>query len=66
MSPLTANLISEEIKDVLANYEPRATVLDVIVATNQQLNGYNVTVVFTVAGGISTPIEVSTFLQRLR
>jgi phage baseplate assembly protein W len=66
LDPITANLISEEIKDVLANYEPRAQVLDVIVATDSQLNGYNITVVFSVAGGISTPIEISVFLQRLR
>jgi phage baseplate assembly protein W len=66
LSPLTAQLISEEIKDVLANYEPRAVVQDVIVATNAQLNGYNVTIVFTVSGGVSTPISISVFLQRLR
>jgi phage baseplate assembly protein W len=66
LDPVTANLISEEIKDVLANYEPRATVLDVIVATDTTLEGYQVTVVFTVTGGISTPIEISVFLERLR
>jgi phage baseplate assembly protein W len=63
---VTAQLISEEIKDTLANFEPRASVLDVIVSTDSSLDGYNVTIIFQVAGGISTPIEISVFLSRLR
>jgi phage baseplate assembly protein W len=63
---VTANLLSSEIKDVLANFEPRAQVLDVIVQTNNTQDGYSVTIVFQVAGGISTPITINTFLQRLR
>jgi phage baseplate assembly protein W len=66
VDPVTANLLSKEIQDVIANFEPRATVLNVIVQTNNQQDGYNVTIVFTVAGGISTPISIQTFLQRLR
>lgn len=66
MDGVTANLISEEIKDTLANFEPRAQVLNVIVSTDDTMDGYNVTIVFQVAGGISTPIEISVFLQRLR
>lgn len=63
---VTANLLSKEIQDVLANFEPRAEVLDVIVQSNTQQDGYSVTIVFQVAGGISTPITITTFLQRLR
>lgn len=63
---VTANLLSKEIQDVLANFEPRATVLNVIVQTDNSQDGYNVTIVFSVAGGISTPISIQTFLQRLR
>lgn len=63
---VTANLLSKEIQDVLANFEPRAQVLNVIVQTNNAQDGYSVTIVFTVAGGISTPISIQTFLQRLR
>lgn len=66
IDPVTANLLSKEIQDVLANFEPRAQILNVIVQTNNAQDGYNVTIVFTVAGGISTPISIQTFLQRLR
>lgn len=63
---VTANLLSKEIQDVIANFEPRAQVLNVIVQTNNAQDGYSVTIVFQVAGGISTPISIQTFLQRLR
>jgi len=64
--PVTANLIAEEIKDTLKNFEPRAQILDVVVQTDTTLDGYNVTIIFQVAGGISTPIEIGVFLERLR
>lgn len=63
---VTANLLSKEIQDVLANFEPRATVLDVIVQSNNDQDGYAVTIVFQVTGGIETPIQITTFLARLR
>jgi len=63
---VTANLLSQEIHDVLANFEPRAQVLDVIVTSNNTQDGFAITIVFQVAGGISTPITINTFLQRLR
>jgi len=63
---VTANLLSREIQNVLANFEPRAQILDVIVQTSNRLDGYQVTIVFQVAGGISTPIQITTFLQRIR
>jgi len=63
---VTAQLISEEIKDTLANFEPRATVLDVIVSTDDTQDGYNVSILFQVSGGIATPIQISVFLERLR
>jgi phage baseplate assembly protein W len=64
---VTANLIAEEIKDVLNNFEPRATIQAVNVQTvTQPLEGFQVTIVFTVTGGIATPIEIAVFLERLR
>jgi phage baseplate assembly protein W len=64
---VTANLIAEEIKDTLSNFEPRATILNVIVqAATSGLEGYNITIVFQVAGGVATPISIDLFLQRLR
>jgi phage baseplate assembly protein W len=63
---VTANLLSKEIGDVLQNFEPRAEVLNIIVQASTQLDGYQVTIVFSVAGGIQTPIQIQVFLERLR
>jgi len=63
---VTANLLSQEIQDVLSNYEPRANILDVIVSADQNQDGFYVQIVFQIAGGIANPITISTFLQRLR
>ncbi len=61
---VTANLLAEEIKDVIANFEPRATVIGVFVAADGN-NGYNVTVECSI-NGITNPISITTFLERLR
>jgi phage baseplate assembly protein W len=65
IDPVTANLLSEEIKNVIANFEPRAQVINVLVEENIDSNGYNVTIQFYVVNNVS-PISVSVFLERLR
>lgn len=65
VDPITANLISEEIKDVLANYEPRVSNVQVYVTADDEQDGYKVVIVFNIVG-IPTSITVSTFLTRLR
>jgi phage baseplate assembly protein W len=62
---ITAGLIANEIKIVLANFEPRATVLGVYVETTNDGNGYNVTIEFSVLT-VSDPITISFFLERIR
>jgi len=63
---VTANLISEEIEDVINNFEPRVQLLDVVVQADAANDGFLITIVFQIRGGISTPIQITSFLQRLR
>lgn len=62
---VTANLIAEEIKHVLSNFEPRVNVTEVYVQSDAEGLGYNVTIVFTLIG-VAAPISITTFLERLR
>lgn len=61
----TAGLLGEELTNVYANYEPRATNVQVYVSAEAGGNGWDVTVVFTPIG-MSNPVSVSFFLERLR
>lgn len=63
--PVTASLLSEEIKNTINNFEPRAKVLSVDVITDAEGNGYDVTITFTVLGN-SNPLTINFFLERLR
>ena len=62
---VTASLLSEEIKDVLTNFEPRVKVIAVYVEADPDNNGYNITVEAAIQN-VATPIAISTFLGRLR
>ena len=61
----TANLLSNEITNVIKNFEKRAQVIDVNVQSDPNNNGYNITIVFTVLSN-PAPITISFFLERLR
>ena len=64
--PSTANLLAQEITDVIENFEPRAQTVTVNVqATSTPMVGFMVTIVFYVVSNPS-PINVQFFLQRLR
>jgi len=63
--PTTAGLISQEITDVINNFEPRAQLTNVDVVWDEVNNGFDVTVIFTVLGSTS-PLSISFFLERIR
>lgn len=48
ISPITADLIKDSIKDSINLYEPRARVIEVLVVPNEFNNSYEVTVYFEV------------------
>ena len=65
VDPIVANLLSEEIKNLLANFEPRVQVINVLVNADVDNNKYGVTIQFYVINNVA-PITISVFLERLR
>lgn len=62
---LTVADLRQAIYEVIANYEPRATIKDVVIEDLSARNAYNITVVFTLSG-IYDDQQVAVVLQRLR
>jgi phage baseplate assembly protein W len=61
----TASLIEREISEVIQNYEPRATVNNVIVSPTVEGNGFNVQLEFFVVNQ-TDPLSITFFLERIR
>jgi phage baseplate assembly protein W len=61
----TATLIEREITEVISNYEPRATVNNVIVSPTVDGNGFNVQLEFFVVNQ-TDPLTITFFLERIR
>lgn len=62
---LTSTFILNAIAEVIVNYEPRATLIEVIVDPDPENNRYNITIVVGI-NNVSTPVKIDTFLSRLR
>ena len=65
MTPLTALNLQRKIEEVLANFEPRAKITQIMADPDIDRNGYRLEIKFYVIG-IQNPITVETFLERLR
>ena len=63
--PVTAGLIENEIKAVVANFEPRVSLISVSVEAVDDGTGYNVTIEFSIVS-LPNPITISVFLERVR
>jgi phage baseplate assembly protein W len=62
----TAGLIRSEIYDVLSKYEPRINVDNVLVVPDEDNNGYEIELYYTIVGRDDTPVAVDFFLERTR
>lgn len=62
---ISASIINKEIKNVIDNFEPRATVEDIKVTPNQSEDGYNVILTFRTKNSLK-PLTIALFLNRLR
>jgi phage baseplate assembly protein W len=62
---VTASIISDEITNVIKNYEPRATIYELNVQLNNDNNGFNVYLSFYI-GNNTVPTTVNLLLQRSR
>ena len=65
MGPLTEYEISNNIREALDNFEPRAEVDEIKVDALEDQNALNVTITFRVIND-AEPISVTVFLERVR
>ena len=65
VSPLTANLIEDEIVRMIKNYEPRATISQVIVSARPDDNSFSVSL-YVLIGNLTTPTAINLILTRTR
>ena len=65
MTPLTALNLQRKVEEVLNNFEPRAKITQVVADPDIDRNAYRLTIKFYVIG-ITNPVTVETFLERLR
>lgn len=65
ITPMTANLLKDAIIQVIQNFEPRAQLIDVIVESNPDENGYHSRIIFRPINVIE-PQLITIFLERIR
>jgi len=65
MTEITTQFIKQKIIELLNFYEPRIRLTSVIVDNQMDANAYSVRISFNIIG-TQTPIQVETFLERLR
>ena len=65
ISSLTARQLEELIKEVCANFEPRATIIGAQALVNAEETGYYVKIVFSV-NNRPEPYQITVFLERIR
>lgn len=65
ISPLSANSLKKEIQATINNYEPRATLKDVQVTVQPDMNAYNVSLSFYIENA-TLPTTVTLLLERNR
>tara|TARA_R110002050_G_scaffold55319_1_gene124972 strand:+ start:32 stop:457 length:426 start_codon:yes stop_codon:yes gene_type:complete len=65
MTPLTALNLQRKVAEVLNNFEPRIDLQQVLANPDLDRNSYSLRIIFYVVGS-NSPVEVETFLERLR
>jgi phage baseplate assembly protein W len=64
-TPIVSNLISDAIRNIAMNYEPRIDIQQVSVKFSDAENGYNVSIVFVILNR-NEPVNINLFLERIR
>lgn len=65
LNNITSTLLESEIKTMVKNFEPRASISSVVVNALEERNAYNVTITFFLENA-TTPTTVTMLLQRDR
>ena len=66
LDPITANLLSRVIGEVITNFEPRAQLISVDARPNLDSNSYEVTINFRVINVPGELVSLTTMLERSR
>jgi predicted component of type VI protein secretion system len=66
MSPVSANILTKQIKDVIENFEPRARLVGVNAFPDLDRNRYEVTIEFYVVNIPGELVTLETFLEKAR
>ena len=65
MNPLTALNLQRKVEEALLNFEPRIKLIQILANPDIDRNSYKLTISFLVVG-VTNPVTVETFLERLR
>jgi phage baseplate assembly protein W len=65
ITPVTLKILEERVRDVINNYEPRVSVIDIDVTSFYDNNRVQVTIYFYVKNR-EDPISVDVFIERVR
>ena len=66
ITPVTAQILTRKIEDVITNFEPRARLVSVRALPNLDRNAYEVYIEFYVINTPTELVDVSVLLERLR
>ena len=66
MTPLTSIALSQAVRDVIENYEPRARVENVQALPRIDINAYHLNIIFTISNAPTELIELGIVLETLR
>ena len=65
VNAMTAQNIKTAVKDVINNFEPRVSLIDVVVQAQEDMNRYDVSISFYIVNQ-ATPTTINVFLERVR
>jgi hypothetical protein len=66
MTPITAYILTQQIENVIENFEPRARLISVTAHPDLDRNSYECTIEFYVANTPTELVDLTIFLERLR
>jgi phage baseplate assembly protein W len=66
MTPITAQIIAQQVENVINNFEPRAKLVGVRVQPDLDRNLYELTIEFYVVNAPTELVDMSVMLERLR
>jgi uncharacterized protein len=64
-TPATLKILQEQVKEVINNFEPRITLIDVEIINNYDSNKVGINIIYYIRNS-ETPISTTIFLERAR